>query len=93
MLIWADLGAVEWKDSLLSCQRVAGHVGWEFQVTQRKAGAQIKAGKIPKEWDGHELRSLVAHKCDSSAARTVIHKERRSRRAKDFWDLVIFSGL
>jgi hypothetical protein len=55
--------------------------------------AHIKADRIPKEWDGHELRSLVAHKCDQSAARTTIHKERRSRRAKDFWDLAVFAGL
>ena len=48
--------------------------------------AQIQAGKIPKEWDGNELRSLVAHKCGSSAASTKIHQERRSRRAKDFWN-------
>ena len=55
--------------------------------------AQIRAGKIPKEWDGNELRSLVAHKCDSNAARTKIHQERRSRRAKDFWNHVIVANL
>lgn len=55
--------------------------------------AHIKAGRIPKEWDGHELRSLVAHKCDQSAARTAIHKERRSRRAKAFWNHVIVENL
>lgn len=38
LLIHADLGRVEWKDSLPSCERLAQHLGWELVVVRRKSG-------------------------------------------------------
>lgn len=38
LLIHADLGRVEWNDSLPSCERLAQHLGWELVVVRRKAG-------------------------------------------------------
>lgn len=41
VLIHADLGAVEWQDSLPCCRHVAEHLGWELIVVQRKAGDML----------------------------------------------------
>ncbi|WP_253253864.1 phosphoadenosine phosphosulfate reductase domain-containing protein [Acidithiobacillus marinus] len=38
LLIHADLGRVEWKDSLPTCERLAENLGWELMVVRRKAG-------------------------------------------------------
>lgn len=38
ILVHADLGRVEWRDSLPACQRLADHLGWELQIVRRKAG-------------------------------------------------------
>lgn len=41
VLIHADLGVVEWKDSLPTCERLAAHLGWELMVVKRKAGDML----------------------------------------------------
>lgn len=41
VLVHADLGRVEWKDSLPGCQRLAEKLGWELIVVQRKAGDML----------------------------------------------------
>lgn len=41
LLIHADLGRIEWEDSMASCERLAGHLGWELVVVRRKAGDMI----------------------------------------------------
>jgi len=38
VLIHSDLGAVEWKDSLPICERLAKRLGWELIVLRRAAG-------------------------------------------------------
>lgn len=38
LLIHADLGRVEWKDSLPSCERLAAKLGLELVVVRRQAG-------------------------------------------------------
>lgn len=38
VLVHADLGRVEWRDSLRNCERLARHLGWELIIVQRKAG-------------------------------------------------------
>lgn len=40
--------------------------------------------KMPEEWDGHELRCLLAFRYELSAKMTVIRREPRSKRARDF---------
>lgn len=41
VLIHADLGRVEWKDSLPACERLAAHLGWELIVVRRQAGDML----------------------------------------------------
>lgn len=38
ILVHADLGRVEWKDSLPVCEELAAHLGMELMVVRRKAG-------------------------------------------------------
>lgn len=38
VLIHADLGRVEWSDSLKVCNELATHLGWELIVVSRQAG-------------------------------------------------------
>lgn len=42
VLVHADLGRVEWKDSLPTCERLAKRLGWELIVVRRKAGDMLK---------------------------------------------------
>jgi len=46
LLIHADLGRVEWKDSLPSCERLAAKIGWELVVVRREAGDMLA------RWEG-----------------------------------------
>ncbi|MCW8309046.1 phosphoadenosine phosphosulfate reductase family protein [Acidiphilium sp. PA] len=41
ILIHADLGRVEWRDSLPACQRLAERIGWELVVVRRQAGDML----------------------------------------------------
>lgn len=41
LLIHADLGRTEWKDSLPSCERLADKIGWELAVVRRKSGDML----------------------------------------------------
>ncbi|KZC32634.1 MULTISPECIES: phosphoadenosine phosphosulfate reductase domain-containing protein [unclassified Rhodanobacter] len=41
VLIHADLGRVEWRDSLPVCERLARHLGWELIVVHRAAGDML----------------------------------------------------
>lgn len=42
VLIHADLGSVEWKDSLPACERLARAIGWELIVVKRPAGGMME---------------------------------------------------
>lgn len=42
LLVHADLGATEWKDSLPTCRRLAGHLGIELMVVRRKQGDMME---------------------------------------------------
>jgi len=42
ILIHADLGTVEWSDSLPTCQRLADALGHELVVVQRRAGGMME---------------------------------------------------
>jgi 3'-phosphoadenosine 5'-phosphosulfate sulfotransferase (PAPS reductase)/FAD synthetase len=41
VLVHAELGSIEWRDSLPSCERLAAHLGWELMVVTRAAGDLI----------------------------------------------------
>ncbi|MEO7716339.1 MAG: phosphoadenosine phosphosulfate reductase family protein [Capsulimonas sp.] len=42
LLIHSDLGAVEWRDSLPACERLADHLGVELAVVRRPAGGMME---------------------------------------------------
>uniref|UniRef100_A0A6H1ZK70 Putative phosphoadenosine phosphosulfate n=1 Tax=viral metagenome TaxID=1070528 RepID=A0A6H1ZK70_9ZZZZ len=55
VLIHADLGRVEWKDSLPSCQRLAEKLGWELMVVRRKAGDMLA------RWEGRWANNVARY--------------------------------
>lgn len=54
VLIHADLGSVEWTDSLPVCERLAKQIGWELVVVQRKAGGMMD--RWEKRWANNLAR-------------------------------------
>lgn len=52
---------------------------------------QIKSGKHPDNWDGHELRSLLADKFRNEITASMSNK--RSQRVKDFKNEVLVRNL
>lgn len=60
ILIHADLGEVEWKDSYPSCRRVANHLGLELQVVTRKAGGMME--RWESRWES-SVRRYLALEC------------------------------
>lgn len=54
LLIHADLGTVEWKDSLPICERLARHLGADFVVVARKAGGLME--RWESRWQSSKAR-------------------------------------
>ena len=54
VLVHSDLGRVEWKDSLPTCERLAKHIGWELVVVRRKAGDMMD--RWLKRWSNNVER-------------------------------------
>ena len=65
VLIHADLGIVEWKDSLPSCERLAAHLGWELIVVRRAAG------DLMQRWQGRWAAN-VARYADLSCVKLIL---------------------
>lgn len=65
LLIHADLGRVEWKDSLPSCQRLAAQIGWELVVVRRKAGDMLA------RWQGRWANNLTRYR-DLSCVKLIL---------------------
>lgn len=42
LLIHADLGSVEWRQSLPKCEELASRLGWELVVVKREAGGMMQ---------------------------------------------------
>ena len=42
LLVHSDLGLVEWRDSLPTCERLAAALGWELLVLRRAAGGLME---------------------------------------------------
>lgn len=55
ILIHADLGSVEWNDSLRICQELADHLGCELMVVRRKAGG------LMERWESRWLSSKTRY--------------------------------
>lgn len=60
---------------------------------QKGIVALIESGKIPEQWDGHELRMLLEHRHKQSADMSLIRKEARRKRAQEFWNTIIIENL
>jgi 3'-phosphoadenosine 5'-phosphosulfate sulfotransferase (PAPS reductase)/FAD synthetase len=61
----ADLGRVEWKDSLPSCQRLAEHIGWELIVVKRRAGDMLA------RWQGRWANNVARYN-DLSCVKIIL---------------------
>lgn len=46
LLVHSDLGRIEWKDSLPSCERLAHRLGWELLVVRRQAGDMLDRWEV-----------------------------------------------
>lgn len=60
VLVHADLGRVEWTDSLPTCERLAAHLGVELLVVRRQAGDMMD--RWLKRWSNNVER-YVALSC------------------------------
>lgn len=65
VLIHADLGVVEWKDSEPSCQRLADRLGMELMTVRRNAGDMME------RWEGR-WRNNVARYTDLSCVKMIL---------------------
>ncbi|WP_084534253.1 adenine nucleotide alpha hydrolase family protein [Paraburkholderia dilworthii] len=54
VLVHADLGRVEWKDSKPACERLAAHLGWELLTERRQAGDML--ARWQKRWENNVTR-------------------------------------
>lgn len=54
---------------------------------------QIKDGKIPDNWDGHELRALLGELHAQSAGMSTICRDGRSKRSMAYRNTVIVNNL
>lgn len=53
----------------------------------------ITMGLVPKEWEGHELRVLLADKFDAAAKMSLVRRSPRSKRAKGYRNTVLVNNL
>ena len=65
ILIHADLGVVEWKDSLPCCERLAAHLGAELLVVKRKAGDMMD------RWEGRWVNNVARYN-DLSCVKLIL---------------------
>ena len=54
---------------------------------------RVLAGKIPEEWDGQELRCLLADKFEDSASMSIIRREKRGRRKSEYRNTCTINNL
>lgn len=54
ILTHSDLGRVEWRESLPTCQRLANYIGWELVTVRRKAGDMMD--RWLKRWENNVQR-------------------------------------
>lgn len=63
------------------------------QAVVRETLAAITAGKTPATWDGHELRLLLADKFEASASMSMLRREPRSARTRNYNNTVLTENL
>ncbi|WP_284078260.1 phosphoadenosine phosphosulfate reductase family protein [Herbaspirillum aquaticum] len=91
VLIHADLGRIEWRQSLPKCQQLAEHLGWELMIVRRTAGDMMD--RWESRWRNcvERYEQLACVKvilpwstpalrfCTSEAKQSVISRELRKR--------------
>ena len=55
---------------------------------KRDLESAVEQGRVPLEWDGHELRALLKEKFADAADISQIVTSPRSARARDFWSTI-----
>lgn len=65
VLVHADLGRVEWADSLANCERLAACLGWELMVVRRKAGDMLA------RWEGRWANNVARYR-DLSCVKLIL---------------------
>lgn len=65
VLVHADLGRVEWRDSLMVCEELAQHLGLELMVVRRNAGDMMD------RWLGR-WKNNVARYADLSCVKIIL---------------------
>lgn len=54
---------------------------------------EISIGRVPKNWDGHELRCWLADKFERSAKGTCIRKNPRIRRSQNYKNTLAVNNI
>lgn len=54
---------------------------------------KIDDGEIPEEWDGHELRALIADKAIANASRSTVRANPRHARAKAYKNTILTTNI
>ena len=70
--------------------RLVKHIAAAFAA---EIVSKIESGRIPANWDGHELSKLLADKATANASGSLITREPRSARARDYHNTVIVNNL
>jgi 3'-phosphoadenosine 5'-phosphosulfate sulfotransferase (PAPS reductase)/FAD synthetase len=65
LLVHSDLGRIEWKDSLPSCERLARRLGWELLVVRRQAGDMLA------RWEGRWKNNVLRYE-DLSCVKLIL---------------------
>ncbi|WP_223855348.1 adenine nucleotide alpha hydrolase family protein [Pseudomonas oryzihabitans] len=65
LLIHADLGSVEWEQSLPKCEELASAIGWELAVVRREAGGMME------RWEGR-WENNVRRYADLSCVKLIL---------------------
>ena len=55
--------------------------------------ALVRAGKIPREWDGHELRPLIAEHFGNAASMSAIFRKENKPRRKAYENACLVKNL
>lgn len=58
-----------------------------------KREALSKVDQMPEQWDGHELRAYLADKFQDSASMSLIVREPKSRRTKNYLNTIYTTTL
>jgi hypothetical protein len=54
---------------------------------------KIDEGKVPEDWDGHELRVLLAESFEASASMSLLRQYPRRKRMRNYRNTVRVNNL